>query len=214
MAATAGSGKKGGGGLFKKIAPGFGCDIFSVIEKTRDDPVDIGIQDRHALIKSKRGDGCCRVWADTGKGTEGWKIGWDIAAKLRRYRLRCSVQVTGARVISEALPEFENIGFGGRRECGDIGKTAHPSLKIRDHGGDGGLLQHELGDQYGVGRGGSAPWEVASVGAEPSAERGVKIGSHGIGYHLDTHEGLRSKIGNVFTKSTAFLYRRAHAGSG
>jgi hypothetical protein len=42
----------------------------------------------------------------------------------------------------------------------------------------------------------------------------VKIGSHGIGYHLDTHEGLRSKIGNVFTKSTAFPYRGAHAGSG
>ncbi len=111
-------------------------------------------------------------------------------------------------------PRVQDVRFGGCGECGDIGETLHPSYKIRDHSGDCGLLQHELGDEHGVGSGGRSPWELAPMGAEPSAEGGVKIGSHGIGYHLDTHEGLRSKIGNVFTKSTAFPYRRAHARSG
>ncbi len=67
MAATAGFGKKGGGGEFQKITTGFRCDIFSVIEEARDDAVDIGIQDRNALIKGKSGDGCRSVWADAGK---------------------------------------------------------------------------------------------------------------------------------------------------
>ena len=67
VAATAGFGKKGGGGFLQEIAPGFGCDIFSVIEKASDDAVDISIQDRHALIKGKGGDGCCRVGANAFK---------------------------------------------------------------------------------------------------------------------------------------------------
>lgn len=68
--------------MFEEIAAGFGCDIFTVIEKTGDHAVDIGIQDRHALIKGKSGYGCCCVWADAGKGAEGRKIGWDGSAKL------------------------------------------------------------------------------------------------------------------------------------
>jgi hypothetical protein len=86
------------------------------------------------------------------------------------------MKVARPRVITEALPGMENIGFSRAGKRADGGETAEPSNIVRDHGGSLGLLKHDLGDQDGVGVTGAAPWEGASVAAIPGEKGSVEKG--------------------------------------
>ena len=79
-------------------------------------------------------------------------------------------EITGAGVIAESLPGVQDLMFGSCRQGGEIGEAPHPSIIIRDDGSDLGLLEHELGDEDGVGISGAAPREIATVLAKPGQE--------------------------------------------
>ena len=81
------------------------------------------------------------------------------------------MKVARPRVITEALPGMKNVGFSRTGEGPNGGKTAEPSIIVRDHGGDLSLLEHYLGDEDGVRVEGAAPGEIAAVTGIPAKKR-------------------------------------------
>jgi hypothetical protein len=77
------------------------------------------------------------------------------------------LQVADARVVAEALPEFQEPLLWRGRERGDVGQLAHPAFPIWDDGLHLGLLEHDFADPDGVGVEPAAPREVAGGGGEP-----------------------------------------------
>ena len=86
------------------------------------------------------------------------------------------LQIADAVVVAEAFPCFEEGGFVGSGEGGEVGELGEEELEafVLPHGGDGGLLKHDLGDHDGVGVGGAAPRVIESVFAEPTLEGVLK----------------------------------------
>lgn len=82
------------------------------------------------------------------------------------------MSVSGAAVISETFPMFQNITQIGARQGGDGGKTDHPSVPIGQDGFDLSLLQHDLGDPDGIRVAGPAPGQIPGIALEPSQETG------------------------------------------
>jgi hypothetical protein len=66
---------------------------------------------------------------------------------------------------------MEDVAFRSVSEADEVGETPEPVTIIRNYCGDLGLLEHELGDEDGVGIGGLAPGKIAGVLAEPGEER-------------------------------------------
>ena len=84
------------------------------------------------------------------------------------------VQIARPRVIAEALPRVEDVIFRSPSQRGKIGKAAEPLIIIRHNGGNLGLLEHELGDEDGVGIASLAPGEGAPVAAIPTKKRATE----------------------------------------
>ena len=84
------------------------------------------------------------------------------------------VQIARPRVITEALPRVEDVIFRSPSQRGEMGETAEPLIIIWDNGGNLGLLEHELGDEDGVGIASLAPGEGAPVTAIPTKKRATE----------------------------------------
>jgi len=84
------------------------------------------------------------------------------------------VQIARPCVITEALPRVEDVIFRSSSQRGEMGKTAEPLIIIRDNGGNLGLLEHELGDEDGIGIASLAPGEGAPVTAIPTKKRATE----------------------------------------
>ena len=81
------------------------------------------------------------------------------------------VQIARPRVIAKALPRVEDVIFRSPGQRGEMGEAAEPLIIIRDNDGNLGLLEHELGDEDGVGIASLAPGEDAPVMAIPTKKR-------------------------------------------
>ena len=81
------------------------------------------------------------------------------------------MEMAGPAVIAESLPGMQNLALGGGSEGREIGEAPEPFLITRRHGGHGGLLQHELGDENGVGIARPAPGQITSVARVPASNR-------------------------------------------
>jgi hypothetical protein len=64
----------------------------------------------------------------------------------------------------------QNLVFGSCGQSSEIRETPHPFIIIWDDDGDLGLLEHELGNEDGVGIGGAAPGKIPAVVAVPVQE--------------------------------------------
>lgn len=95
---------------------------------------------------------------------------------------------------------MENIVLRGRRQGSDGRKASQPFIVIWDYGRDLGLLEHEFGDEDGVGIGRPAPGKVAPVFAVPGNKRSA--------------EGRirfdEENVGRLRVRSNDFLHSRAH----
>ena len=91
------------------------------------------------------------------------------------HEFRGGVEIAGAIVIAEALPRVQDIVFrcGGERR--KIREAAEPLIIIRSDGGDLGLLEHELGDENGVGVVRAAPRQIATGLTKPAETRRAKL---------------------------------------
>ncbi len=65
-------------------------------------------------------------------------------------RLGEPVQVSGARVIAEAFPEFEHLGFRSGGQCGEVRQRIMPTGEVGKDGFNLRLLKHELADHRAV----------------------------------------------------------------
>src|SRR5438270_13022936 len=82
------------------------------------------------------------------------------------------MKIPGAVVIAETLPAVENIVLRSARDGSEVRKSAKPFIIIRDHGGDLGMPEHELGYNDRVRIAGFAPTSIAAMAARPAQQRG------------------------------------------
>lgn len=71
------------------------------------------------------------------------------------------MEVTGAAVVTEALPLFEDFFSGGVGKALKVGEVVHPVLKVGEHRLYLSLLKHELGNNGAVKAGLGTPGEGA-----------------------------------------------------
>jgi hypothetical protein len=102
-------------------------------------------------------------------------------AMLHDFRNR--MQIASSRVIAETLPRVEDVTLRSPGEGGEIWEAAEPLIIIRNNGGNLSLLEHELGDEDGVGIARLAPGEITAVLAIPAGQRAMKAPS------LESHQG-------------------------
>ena len=88
---------------------------------------------------------------------------------------RAGMQVAGAGVIAEPLPELQDLVERCRGERRNIGPACHESVEIWADSRYRRLLQHDLAepDAVGVGpdAGGGPPRQVAAVAVVPGEKR-------------------------------------------
>ncbi len=172
--------RRGGPKLF---APGACIDRRLDMEQAREDACGVGFDDRHRLVEGERGHGIGGVPADSRQMPNQFHISRKRAAMFFNDGDGGGAEISGAGVVAKALPGVEHVVFGGGGERGEVREAPEPLIIIRDNGGDLGLLEHEFGDEDGVGIGGAAPGESAGVFPVPGKERTPKRRS-GIRIHV------------------------------
>lgn len=155
----------------KRVAAGAGIDRNAQIEKTSEQARDVGFDNWERLVEGECGHGVRGVAADSRKLPDHIRGPGKVAAMFFHDDLRRCPKIASPSVIAQSLPGVENFPFGGRGERGEIREAPHPLSIIRDNCGDLGLLEHELGDEDGVGIAGVAPGEIASMLTIPGEER-------------------------------------------
>ena len=142
----------------------------------RDDPLDIAVDRRGRPIEGDRGDRRRGVVADPGQRAQRRRVVGKLAAVPLDDGAGAGVQVAGAGVIAEPLPELQHLVERGRGERANIGPARHESVEIGADSRDRRLLQHDLAepDAVGVGRlpARRAPRQVAAVAVVPGEQRG------------------------------------------
>ena len=134
-------------GLFE----GFVGGVAVAGEDAAENAFDVAVEDGFAAVEGEGGDGGGGAAADAAEGFEG------SAAVGKRAAVFCDdlfggfVQVAGAAVIAQALPEGEHLVFGGGGEGGDGGEGGEKARVVFGDGGDLGLLQHDFREPDAVG---------------------------------------------------------------
>ena len=123
MQPTAACGQQSFGGLPQDFASTFRVDGFAEIEQAGEDAGDIGVDDGSGSIESKAGYGAGGVASHTGQRGDGGEVVRQFSAVLCGDLLGGAVQVAGACVVAEALPDVQHVGFAG---CGKGRKIRKP----------------------------------------------------------------------------------------
>lgn len=178
----------GGAGPEEGLSLG-GVDGGGVVEESGEDAGDVGIDDGDGEAEGEGGHRAGGVGAKAGEGGEGGGVGGEAAVVQFEDGPGGFLEVADAVVVAEALPGLEEFGFGGGGEGGEVGEGGEEALKaaVLSDSRDGGLLEHDLGDEDGVGIGGAAPGVVLAVGLKPAEEgaaegAGVAAGVFGGGW--------------------------------
>ncbi len=138
-------------------------------EDSRRDSLDIAVHREHGQRKGDRADGIGGIRPDAGQCAQ--PLDGTRKRALRRHCLRAGVQIPAARIIAKPGPQPQHRIQGCRAQRLDGGIRSEEFRVIRDHGGDLGLLQHDLGEPDmvrigGLPRGG-APGQMAAMGGIP-----------------------------------------------
>ena len=165
-----------GAGALPKLFPASGSiDRAVKIKQARQNASSVGFDNRNWLIKGERGNGIGRITPDTGQFTDCREIARKSASMAMLDGFRNRMQVASSRVIAEALPRVEDVTFRSPRQGGEIWEAAEPLIIIRDNGGNLSLLEHELGDEDGVGIASLAPGESTAMAAIPAKQGGLEV---------------------------------------
>ena len=151
-------------------------------EESADDaqhiPVDGGV--RRAGGEGHDGGG--RVVADAAEGADVSIIRGEAPGEAIADVAGGGVEVAGAGIVAEALPEPEDVLLVGVGQGADVGEALEEAVVIVHPLRHTGLLEDDLGDPDAVGVAGVAPGERAAVRVVPPAERAahVIIVRHGV----------------------------------
>lgn len=142
-----------------------------------DDAGDVSVEQGHCLVMDEAAECGFGVGSYAGERSElGW-VRWKGAAVVLDDDPGSGMECEGAAVVPESAPGCDDVGRGS----GGKGMEGGPALEPGVVGGDDALylrlLEHDFGDEDGVGVTGEAPGEVmAAVGAVPRVEGGVNGG--------------------------------------
>jgi len=128
-------------------------------KQARQNASSVGFDNRNCLIKGERRDGIGRVTTDTGQFIGCCEIARKSASMARLDGFRNRMQIASSRVIAEAFPRMQDVAFRRPGQGDEIREATEPLIIIRDNGGNLSLLEHELGDEDGIGVASLAPGE-------------------------------------------------------
>ena len=114
--------------------------LFAHREEPRHDPLDIAIDRRKTPVEGDRRDGAGGVIADPRQCPQIRPVFRDSPAMALDDGRRAGVQVAGAGVIAEALPEMQHLVERGGGQRVNIRPARHESAKIRADRRHRGLL--------------------------------------------------------------------------
>lgn len=160
------------------VLSGGRIDRHPLVEEAGEDPCDVGIDDGAGEVEGERGDGTRGVSPESRKGGEGGGIAGEAAVVLVEDGAGRFLEVADPVVVTEPFPGLEELGLGGGSEGLEVGKGREEFFEapVLADGRHGGLLEHDLRDEDGVGIGGSAPWVVGPTLGKP-AQQGVAKGA-------------------------------------
>jgi hypothetical protein len=160
--------------LPERFPAGDPIDRCPQIEKTRQDASSISLDDRDWPIEGEGSEGVRRIFPDSRKFPDLVSRLWTVSTMSVNDYFSGSMKVSGASVVTEALPGVEDVTFRGARKREEIWEAAEPLFIIRDNRGNLGLLEHYLGDEDGVRIARLAPGKVAAVAAIPAEKRAAE----------------------------------------
>jgi hypothetical protein len=145
------------------------------IKQTRQNASSVGFDDRDGPIKGECCNGIGSVTADAGQCSHRRETEREPAAGLVLHGYRNRVQIARPRVITQALPCVQDVAFGSPSQRAEIGEAPEPVIIIRDNRGNLRLLEHDLGDEDGVGVASLAPRKNAALLVIPVRERRLEL---------------------------------------
>ena len=159
-------------GALPELFPSSGSiDRAVKIKQARQNASSVGFDNRNWLIKGERGEGIGSVTPDAGHRANCGEIVRKSGAVLSVHDFSGCMKIAGPRVVAETLPRVEDVTFRSPSQRAKIREPAEPLIIIRDNGGNLGLLEHELGDENGVGIARVTPGKIPAVLAIPAAQR-------------------------------------------
>lgn len=151
----------------------------------------VGVHDGGRLVEGEGKQGPGRVRADAGKLFQSFLVGGECSAERSDDFPRNGLEGAHAAVIPQTLPGTQGRLFVHRGQVVRSGEAAHPEFIPAQHRGDGGLLEHQLGDE-------DVPWifrapprVVFSLPPEPfhqSVPEGLNVEGRGGLRHLSFQE--------------------------
>ena len=124
-------------------------------------------------------NGASRVPADAREALERTDVGRQTATMFCEDDPSETVEVQGAAVVAKSAPGPQNVtnrGLRKRAQRRKAGQEARPCLL---HAGDLCLLEHDLGDQDGIGIPGRSKAQTPAAAVIPAQDRPVKLGEVG-----------------------------------
>lgn len=136
----------------------------------------VAFQGKHVPIESNRPQGIRRVAANAGQPVKLSLQQGQMPIEAVDNDLSRAVKVAGARVVTQAFPQFKYLFLGRIGQSRRGREAGHKTFVVWKNRVDPRLLKHDLGHPDRIGIVGVAPWQVASVVCVP----GEKIvGKHG-----------------------------------
>ena len=119
----------------------------------RHHPFDIAIHHNGALVKGDGGNGGGCIGANARQGAQPGQIAGKISTQIMGHNAGTFQQVARPCVVPQTRPFGHDLIIRGRRQSRHIRPKRCEPFEIATHGGDGGLLQHHLGqpDPIGIG---------------------------------------------------------------
>lgn len=127
------------------------------IEQARENAAGIRFDERQRSIKSEHGDSIGSVTADSGQRLQCFGLRREGAFVLFSDDSGTTMKIACPGIVAQPLPGVENVAFPGLGESLNGRETPEPSNIVRDHGGGLSLLEHNFGEEDGVGIAGVAP---------------------------------------------------------
>lgn len=154
---------------------GGGERLFHLVE-AGEDALDVAIHHICGRIEGGGGEHGGGVGAEAGEAQEFGFGSRKLAVVLGDKGLGALMQQVRAAVVAEALPVVEDVGDRGLGQALQGGEALQKPLVVGNNRGDGGLLEHDLGQPDVVGRGGGVSPRHGTVAARvPGQQSGLEL---------------------------------------
>ena len=121
-------------------------DVTVVVVQSRKDAQHVSVHGRHRDPEADGRDSPRGIRTDPGQCAQQVVICRQLSAVVPADDLCGLLQIHGAAVVPESLPDAPQFVEGDGGKGGNVGQGSHEPLVIRQNGVHPGLLQHDLAD--------------------------------------------------------------------